>query len=80
MIALTGLDPKCGGSWRELIALAIFSSHRSGMGMDRIMLVVCLVTFGVFVLAAFATDTPFREAVRETVLPEMVVFAAITTI
>nr|WP_279614102.1 divalent metal cation transporter [Pseudomonas sp. RGM 3321] len=78
--ALIGLDPKWGGALSALIAIAIFSSHRAGIAMDRIMMVlgtlkVCLILF-----AAFASHPPLGEALRQTVLPDMVDFAAITTI
>ncbi len=78
--ALTGLDPKWGGALSALIAIAIFSSHRAGIAMDRIMMVlgtlkVCLILF-----AAFASHPPLGEALRQTILPDMVDFAAITTI
>ncbi|PHX44396.1 hypothetical protein AO354_45240, partial [Pseudomonas syringae pv. syringae] len=69
-----------GGALSALIAIAIFSSHRAGIAMDRIMMVlgtlkVCLILF-----AAFASHPPLGEALRQTVLPDMVDFAAITTI
>ncbi len=76
--ALIGLDPKWGGALSALIAIAIFSSHRAGIAMDRIMMVlgtlkVCLILF-----AAFASHPPLGEALRQTILPDLVDFAAIT--
>ena len=78
--ALTGLDPKWGGALSALLAIAIFSSHRAGIAMDRIMmglgiLKVCLILF-----AAFATHPPLGEALRQSVWPDFIDFASITTI
>ncbi|WP_268800654.1 NRAMP family divalent metal transporter [Pseudomonas huanghezhanensis] len=78
--ALTGLDPKWGGALSALLAIAIFSSHRAGVAMDRIMmglgiLKVCLILF-----AAFATHPPLGEALRQSVWPDFIDFASITTI
>ncbi|MGQ3852878.1 NRAMP family divalent metal transporter [Pseudomonas capsici] len=78
--ALTGLDPKWGGLLSALLAIAIFSSHRAGVAMDRIMIVLGLLKVGLIIFAAFATHPPLGEALRQTVLPDLIDFASITTI
>ncbi|RMR50302.1 Na+/proline, Na+/panthothenate symporter [Pseudomonas cichorii] len=78
--ALTGLDPKWGGLLSAMLAIAIFSSHRAGVAMDRIMIVLGLLKVGLILFAAFATHPPLGEALRQTVLPDLIDFASITTI
>lgn len=78
--ALTGLDPRWGGALSALIAIAIFSSHRAGIAMDRIMMVLGTLKVGLILFAAFASHPPLGEALRQTVLPDLIDFAAITTI
>lgn len=78
--ALTGLDPKWGGALSALLAIGIFSSHRAGVAMDRIMIVLGLLKVSLILFACFATHPPLGEALRQTVWPDFVDFAAITTI
>ncbi|MCD5994241.1 divalent metal cation transporter [Pseudomonas sp. CDFA 602] len=78
--ALTGLDPKWGGAISALIAIAIFSSHRAGVAMDRIMMVLGLLKVCLILFAAFATHPPLGEALRQSVWPDFIDFASITTI
>ncbi len=77
---LTGLDPKWGGAFSALLAVAIFSSHRAGIAMDRIMMALGLLKVCLIAFAAFATHPPLGEALRQAVWPDFVDFAAITTI
>lgn len=78
--ALTGLDPKWGGAFSALVAIAIFSSHRAGVAMDRIMMVLGTLKVGLIVFAAFATHPPLGEALQQAVWPDFIDFASITTI
>ncbi|KRW61492.1 NRAMP family divalent metal transporter [Pseudomonas sp. TTU2014-080ASC] len=78
--ALVGLDPLWGGALSALLAIGIFTSHRAGIAMDRIMMALGLVKVGLIAFAAFASHPPLGEALRQTVWPEFVDFAAITTI
>nr|WP_186351299.1 NRAMP family divalent metal transporter [Pseudomonas poae] len=78
--ALTGLDPKWGGALSALLAIAIFSSHRAGIAMDRIMMALGILKVCLILFAAFATHPPLGEALRQSVWPDFIDFAAITTI
>lgn len=78
--ALTGLDSKWGGALSALLAIAIFSSHRAGIAMDRIMMALGILKVCLILFAAFATHPPLGEALRQSVWPDFIDFAAITTI
>jgi len=78
--ALTGLDPKWGGALSALLAIAIFSSHRAGVAMDRIMMGLGILKICLILFACFATHPPLGEALRQSVWPDFIDFASITTI
>ena len=78
--ALTGLDPKWGGALSALLAIAIFSSHRAGVAMDRIMMGLGILKICLIVFACSATHPPLGEALRQSVWPDFIDFASITTI
>jgi Mn2+/Fe2+ NRAMP family transporter len=78
--ALIGLDPKWGGALSALVAIGIFSSHRAGVAMDRIMIVLGILKVSLIVFAACSTHPPLGEALRQAVWPDFIDFASITTI
>lgn len=78
--ALIGLDPKWGGALSALVAIGIFSSHRAGVAMDRIMIVLGVFKIALILFAAFASHPPVGEALRQAVWPDFIDFASITTI
>lgn len=78
--ALTGLDPVWGGALSAVLAIAIFSSHRAGIAMDRIMIVLGVLKISLIVFACFASHPPLGEALRQSVWPDFIDFASITTI
>ncbi|MBD8492916.1 divalent metal cation transporter [Pseudomonas syringae] len=78
--ALTGLDPMWGGALSALLAIGIFSSHRAGIAMDRIMIVLGVLKISLIMFAAFASHPPLGEALRQSVWPDFIDFASITTI
>ncbi|WNW13035.1 divalent metal cation transporter [Pseudomonas sp. DTU_2021_1001937_2_SI_NGA_ILE_001] len=78
--ALTGLDPVWGGALSALLAIAIFSSQRAGIAMDRIMIVLGVLKISLIVFACFASHPPLGEALRQSVWPDFIDFASITTI
>lgn len=78
--ALMGLDAKWGGALSALVAIGIFLSHRAGVAVDRIMIVLGLLMIGLTLFVAFASNPPVGEALRQTVWPDEINFATITTI
>jgi len=78
--ALLGLDPAWGGALSALVAIGIFLSHRAGVAMDRIMVVLGVFKVALILIACFASHPPVGEALRQTFLPDVLDFASITTI
>ena len=78
--AMIGLDPKIGGGLSALLAIGIFLSHRAGLLLDRIIVVLGILMIAMTVFVAIVSDPPVGEALRQTVLPSTIDFAAITTI
>ncbi len=78
--ALMGLDAKWGGGLSALLAIGIFLSHRAGLAVDRLIVVLGLVMIGLTLFVAFASNPPLGEALYQTVLPDQINFATITTI
>ena len=78
--ALVGLDPKWGGLLSALFALGLFLSRRAGVAFDRLVIVAGVVMIALTVYVAFVSSPPVGEALRQTVFPDQVDFATITTI
>jgi len=78
--ALLGLDPKWGGTASALLAIAVFLSHRAGVAMDRIVVVLGIVMIAMTAYVAVVSQPPVGAALRNAVLPERVDFLAITTL
>lgn len=78
--AMLGLDPKIGGAISALLAIGIFLSRRAGLLMDRAMIVFGLLMITLTVVVAIIANPPVGEALHQTVLPDTIDFAAITTI
>ena len=78
--ALVGLDPKIGGALSALIAIGIFSSKRAGMAVDRIIIVLGILMIALTLFVAITSNPPVGEALRQTVWPDQINFATITTI
>lgn len=78
--ALMGLDAKWGGALSALVAIGIFLSHRAGIAVDRIMVVLGLMMIALTLFVTFASSPPLGEALRQTVWPDEINFATITTI
>lgn len=78
--ALMGLDPKWGGGLSALLAIGIFSSHRAGLAVDKLIVWLGVLMIGLTVFVAFASNPPLGEALYQTVLPDQINFATITTI
>ena len=78
--ALVGLDPKWAGLLSALFALGLFLSRRAGVAFDRLVIVAGVVMIALTVYVAFVSSPPVGEALRQTVFPDQVDFATITTI
>nr|WP_225737811.1 NRAMP family divalent metal transporter [Pseudoclavibacter chungangensis] len=78
--AMLGLDPKIGGALSALLAIGIFLSRKAGLLLDRAMIVFGLIMIGLTVAVAIIANPPVGDALRQTVLPDTIDFAAITTI
>ncbi|MBC7723383.1 MAG: divalent metal cation transporter [Burkholderiaceae bacterium] len=78
--ALFGLDPKIGGLISALIAIALFLVKRAGMVVDRVVIVAGLAMIALTVIVAFISQPPVGDALRQTVWPDEINFATITTI
>ncbi|WP_369310806.1 NRAMP family divalent metal transporter [Providencia rettgeri] len=78
--ALVGLDPKWGGLISALLAIYIFSSRKASTFIDRLIIGLGIVMIGLTLFVAIVSDPPVGEALRQSVLPDTVDFAMITTI
>ena len=78
--AMIGLDPKIGGGLSSLLAIGRFLSHRAWLLRDRIIVVLGILMIAMTVFVAIVSNPPVGEALRQTVLPSTIDFAAITTI
>ena len=78
--AMLGLDPKIGGAISVLIAISLFVVKRAGMAMDRVIIVLGILMIGLTVYVAIVSQPPVGEALTQTVWPDTIDFAAITTI
>ncbi|CAG9422950.1 NRAMP family divalent metal transporter [Providencia alcalifaciens] len=78
--ALVGLDPKWGGLLSALLAIYIFSSRKASSFIDRLIIALGLVMIALTLFVMIASNPPIGEALRQSVLPDTVDFAMITTI
>lgn len=78
--AMVGLDPKWGGILSALLAIYIFSSRKASNFIDRMIIILGIVMILLTVFVMFASNPPIGEALRQTVLPDAINFATITTI
>lgn len=78
--ALMGLDTKWGGLFSALMAIYIFTSRKAGIAIDRIIVILGMIMIGMTLFVAIVSNPPVGEALRQTVLPDEINFATITTI
>ncbi len=77
---LLGLDVKVGAVISAAIAIAIFLIKRAGIVMDRVVIVAGIAMIILTVIVAIVAQPPIGDALRQTVLPDTIDFATITTI
>lgn len=78
--AAIGLDPKIGGLIGALLAIGIFLYKRAGKVMDRVVIALAAVKVAIVVVVLFVVQPPVGHALTETVMPDNVNLAALTTI
>lgn len=78
--ALFGLSPKLGGLISAAVAIYIFASRRAGVALDRMLIALGVVMIVLTLYVALVSHPPLGMALRETVFPSNINFAAITTI
>lgn len=78
--ALVGLDPKWGGLISGLLAIYIFSSRKASTFIDRLMIGLGLAMIALTLYVMFVSNPPVGEALKQSVMPDTIDFAMITTI
>ncbi len=78
--ALLGLDPKLGGLVTGVLAIAIFLFKRAGKVVDIVVMVLGIGMIVLTVIVAVVSQPPVGEALRQTIVPDTISFATITTI
>lgn len=77
---LFGIDPKIGGIISAAIGIAIFLVKRAGVVVDRVVVIAGIVMIVLTVIVAVISQPPMGDAIRQTVWPDEINFATITTI
>lgn len=78
--AMFGLDPKIGGALSAALAAAIFLSHRAGMALDRVVVLLGLLMIVATAAIAVTSGPPVGEALTSVVAPAEFDVLAVTTI
>jgi len=78
--ALLGLEPKIGGAISAALAAGIFLSHRAGMALDRVVVLLGLLMIVATAAIALTSGPPVGEALTSVVAPAEFDVLAVTTI
>ncbi|RRJ87244.1 divalent metal cation transporter [Gulosibacter macacae] len=78
--ALLGIDPQLGGLLTGLLAIAIFLYKKAGAVVDVVVMILGVGMIVLTIVVAVVTNPPVGDALRQTVLPDTIDFATITTI
>ncbi len=78
--ALLGIDPKVGGLLSALLAIGIFMYKRAGRVVDMVVLGLGMLMIVLTLVVAIASQPPVGDALRQTIAPDTLNFATITTI
>ncbi|MCS3843410.1 NRAMP family divalent metal transporter [Microbacterium sp. AK031] len=78
--ALLGVDPKIGGLLTAALAIVIFLIKKAGKVMDILLVVLGTGMIVMTVIVAIIAQPPIGEALRQTIVPDELNFATITTI
>ncbi|OCA93386.1 NRAMP family divalent metal transporter [Actinobaculum suis] len=80
MNSMFGIDVKLGGLITALFAIGIFLWKRAGKIMDSVIILLGVVMICLMFYVAVVSQPPVGEALRQTVLPDTINWATITTI
>lgn len=78
--ALLGVDPKLGGLITGALAIIIFLIKKAGRVMDIVLIVLGIGMIVMTVIVAIVSGPPIGDALRQTIVPDSINFATITTI
>lgn len=78
--SMLGLDATTGGILTALLAIGVFLSKRAGVALDRIVVALGAVMILATLYVAIVSNPPVGDALKNTVLPEKIDFATITTL
>lgn len=78
--ALLGVDPKIGGLITGALAIIIFLIKKAGPVMDVVLIILGLGMIVMTVIVAIVSGPPIGDALRQTIVPDSINFATITTI
>lgn len=78
--SMLGLDATTGGILTALLAIGVFLSKRAGVALDRIVVALGAIMILATLYVAIVSNPPVGDALKNTVLPEKIDFATITTL
>ncbi len=78
--AMLGMDPTVGGIITAVLAILVFLSKKAGAALDKIVVVLGVIMIFATAYVAIVSNPPVGEALKNTILPETVDFAVITTL
>ena len=78
--ALLGLPPAWGGLISAALAVGIFASKKAGAAVDRLIIWLGVLMIVLTAYVAMVSHPPVGEALKQMVVPQLVDWAAITTI
>lgn len=78
--SMLGIDATTGGIITAALAIGVFLSKRAGVALDRIVVVLGGLMILATLYVAIVSNPPVGDALKNTVLPEHIDFATITTL
>jgi Mn2+/Fe2+ NRAMP family transporter len=78
--ALLGVDTKLGGLITGALAIIIFLIKKAGRVMDIVLIILGIGMIVMTIVVAIVSGPPIGDALRQTILPDSINFATITTI
>lgn len=78
--AMTGLDSTWGGIITAILAILVFLSKKAGVALDKIVVVLGVLMILITGYVAVVSGPPIGDALRQTVLPDDINLAVITTL